>query len=1753
MNAQQAAIDDNEKALASESATLDDNTGALLENATARTTETTAIRAMTEALLASRGALSAETEVLLANSAAWARSGAARGEALGASAVGGEGRSAALYDTTAVGANVAQVEAQAQRLAKARASIGLESATIAGASGAQASPSALEDAAAAVAASQPVPPNVAAIRRAAELNANPVPPQERIKGPGTYLGERGAVRLGEQGASAPIVVGSSGTAALNATRDATFGGTAAIGQYTAAETEMVAVNNEVVSSLERVAEAQAAANAEFNLSVGEYAASSQALTAHGALSTEFISGLVRGEVTLQEFGTALTATIGKFAGWAVAGGAVYAAFEGGKKIIEGATSTATGVAQLERAIPNLNKPEAERGFRSNAAQTNVSIKEAAEAQFFAARSGFHTQDESHAVAKTVILASKLDEVPIQDAAKSLGALKVAFGLNAEGIRDVFNELDVGQLKFNARLNQTLPQLGRAASSFANAGGTVQQLTRQLVQVTGATGGGGGQGGGNPATLFIREATNVARPAAIETLRQFGFNPNQATEHIGNFNEELQKRAAIKPGQPGYLSTEDIRELAKAIGAGGAIGGRYGIALINGGRTGRAGEIDSELSKAGPAAEEDLSHKLHQFNEQLSTIGHTFERVGSEVGEGGVTKVLETFLELLTLLTEGLEVVAEPLEGMGNALNEIPGPLLDIALATTAIGVASKVVRSDKGVGVSQVAGQVPGLGFLESDNKKSLQALQRTNSEGLSYQRQQVARATATKLSASSDLVNATNEKARFAAGPQGQRLQLLTNEGYKGVTEDPADQEVRALQARSAAYDQQIQGSQDRLNKSEQVLLSGRETEDTLTKKKADLSDNSKSVQERLNKAEQENAVAATAGKPGIPLRSGYGTVGTAAQIAGQDSVLLAEQSVAADARLGGEQIATSLTGVAAATDEGAAEVRGAFATAAAAISESGVAVGLRGAAGSAAGGASSLLSSVKGNLFQGLITAYIGSAIADALGSAIGGKTGSTIGGIGADVAVGAGVGTLFGSPEIGAGLGAAYGASKYLGGNTQQTLGKIGTAPTSELDLLRKIDAANKIVSETEYEHLGPADTLHNISVAGGLLGENTAEQGKRAEREKKKYEGQLGRNQLKLSSGASNSQVNLETAAEGFGEEIEKAFANESETAKKALAVIEKHNKIVAANLKLFGRSAQGQTANKEAVLDLQKEIEDLVKNPGTKDVSLKAIEEQFGTLNTRSKEEFTYSAKTATSPKQVQDALRAAQIENQKAYSAIPATEKGYQERLATARSGISGSQDHLKQLEAGPQTPQSKSEETRTKAILKAYEAEVKKVGGEIKTFHEAKPGLERSTNELAESQAAEAYKAKAALGSIGDTRKLAEAGNNPVAKLKVEKEIRDRNSKYAKETFTGGRPGEVEELKKVHEETATGAINERTAKETEALEKIERGGSRQIASLPASAPKSQSDAIRVQTEQARVSYIKGHLNATGGQKALEEAEIKLDEAKRGREESVSSEAKEIVSLRGQIEEAGSQGNATAQAQEAYATAQQLLAVAKTAPERLQAQLALVQAVNQIQQALEANIQASGELKESTELNPLTKDKTKINTTRQQLAAAKGPDEKKKFQTQLNGELVKYQQDSRNEREEIVGFQLSIGDITNEQASETLQELLKGKDLTASERRKIEGEIYKYQTEGQDFGVGNIKNPNLYDAKTLTNNATKAANRAATPSTVNFSQVHAPPQLHQTNHINVNVSGGHAGKVVKELEKAFHTTTKSQLRSARLT
>ncbi len=1761
MQAQQAAIDALEAKEAELQGVEEKASGATRENISVRLDAAAAIERQTAASSVLINTLGREIEMLAANTEAWRANAIARGTASGESegalasgaAAGGVGKARAPYVTPVSGERAAAGDAERVAAADA-ASLDAKLAAMQAATMASAQ-NVLRTSTLAIPQQQPA---LASGERRL-LGSGPL---YAPGGAGTYMGQGGALRLGEQ-APAGAFVGGSGGLSRATTRTSSVAGeagqfdTTAIGEYSAAEERLIAINTAVASSIEEVGAAQLEANSAFNLSVAEYAASSNALSKHGALSTEFIQSFAQGEVTLNEFGTALTATVGKFAGWAVAGAAVYGAFEGIKKVVLGAETGATGVAQLERAIPNVNKEQALEGFRSVSQRINVAPHQVAEAQFYSARAGFHSQPESLKASETALLATKLDEVPIQDATKGLGALHIAFGLNADAIHQVFNELDVGQLKFNARLNQTLPQMGRAASAFANAGGTAQQLASQLVEVVGATGGGGGSGGGNPATFLLREAaSNLVRPSAEQTIRRYGYDPKWAAQNVGTFNEQLQNRAAIKPGQPGYLTPEDKAEIARAIGGGGAQGGRYGIALLNAGTSGRAAEVRAGLAGAGDSSASDLAHKKDQLNEQLASVGYSFERLGLELGTGGVTKTAEDFLGVLKLVGEGLEKAGKPLGAVGHVIGEIPGPVQQIGTIAALGAFATKFGRSDKALGLSKPLSELPGLGGLNSDAKEQLRHLQRTTSEGADFSRQQASRSAASNLSANYAVRSAVSEQARFAASREGQETLALS----------PTDtgERATALRSKAAAYADKITAVEARAQGTNEQLLSDRELEADFAQKKANLSDKTRSVQERVNNAAQEDLVAATSGKPQTPLIGAQGPVGTAYEASGQQTLFDAqaattEGGIAVGAALEDTALETKAAGVGLATtlDTAAAQNRAAALSvseglnaAALQVREGGTQLflafktlategalglgvggtkgvlgegmgGLGGMAAGGAAGAGALFSGMGSKIMPAFFAAYMGSMISELIGSqVIGGKAGKAVGGLGSDVAVGAGLGMLFGAPEIGAAVGGGYGL--YSDATKSLTAKKHQALPGFGLD----VQAANVVGGLFGESELGTT-----LGKAAGVVTTVKSAQEKRLEGLKalRKAEGKLG-------NVVETGQEQLQNQAEGWAQEREAAQGT-GESAEHAHANVEKREKVLAARAKLFGTSSvSGKRVQEEIRAEAGGTLGDITKNPANTDEYAQEFEKALEASTKPAQAALTRQLKHVKTP------LEASEV-NAEFQSVISANQKIVPKKTEEQAKAVNDAKKGMKEVEeaiaklAGEPGGKGSSKMSGLRKQLEEDSKNAKSLGDGLKTLKEIGPKVQEELKEMAEAGAEAGLAAVDKINKTHSALKVAEAGANTGQVRKAEQE-RERTATREGIKFLGeGTPAQ-----KLRAEEQKKEKVERQHKETvEGAEKLESQNALKQAELPITATKAQGAELKATGARELEEYVKKNAKSNAfGFKQIIDAEKAADEAKKAAEEAVNAEQQSLVGLRGQIAQAGEQGNAVAQAGTAMATAQKMMGLAKNEEERLHATLEMVTAHNQMHQAMQSLASSEGELAKSLAKGGAPGEaKVEIATDKKLLALAQGPEEKNKDQAALNTAKKSWTSALVTEREREIAFHEEMKEISKQQAVLQLQGLEKigGKSLQAEQELKSKiRQLEKGATNNQVFSLapGSIKLPTALDVQRAAGEAVMRSFSSSTASGL--------PRVagitNQQNTITINVKDSHdVHKVGEELER----------------
>lgn len=1541
-----------------------------------------------------------------------------------------------------------------------------------------------------------------------------------------------------------FVVPPGGLPAAGGTRTASFGGgRAAIGQYTAEEESAIRLGQRQAAILGTVESKQLAVNRALRLSAAEYAASSSALTRHGALSTEFIGALARGEVTLREFGGALTATIGKFGGWAVAGGLVYGAFEALKRVTEGAKATASGVNQLERAgLPNFSRRQAEAGFLDLSRKLNVPIggpEGVAEAQFYATRAGFRNQGESKKVAETALEAQKLDQVPIQDSTKALGALKIAFGLNADEIHHVFEELDVGQLKFNARLNQTLPQLGRAAASVANSGGNISELTQQLITVVGATGGGGGTGGGNPATFFLREAGNLQKPTSKAILEEYGFDPKKGSENITKFNKELAERSKD-------LSPEARREIAKAIGGGTAIGGRYAITLLNAGPSGRLAAVEAEAGHPGRSVETDLEKKLSQFNEQAAAIGHTFERLGSQIGRIGLTTAAEDVITVLRDVGKGFEFVAEPAVKVGEVLRLLPSELQQVLLIAGAGGALTRFNRSEKGLGLSrplsEAAGGIPGVGgplsgFLYSDAKQFINRTKRALSEEATFQEKKVESAKASLHDATLGKGQAVENLATFRAGPGSQLVGatpafLATDRG-------------RALTSESEALNQAIVDADARilLIKKQATYLEQAQLRTKALQKVAE--DSSLSFEQRRAELARAGVIEARSAS-GAPLIGPTGGVGvgydarvregaspggvygplTKAQseavgplrnappeaisgiavgAAAEAATLAATAATAADIRQGGVEQHAAAASAADRIKVGGSEISLALQSVAASVRTGGAGLGAAGGlaksgagnvvagAGIAAGG---LFAGAGSKLLSAFFTAYIGSAIAEVIGGAVGGKGGHAIEGIGGDAAIGAGIGKFI--PGLGVGYGAIAGAGFGVGKALAQS--PLGAGYTRQEE--------EKIIAERRKRKDEFQEEQTSSSHALGLR--------------KGKYPGIEALAEEEGFGGKAPGE-DLENYVAVYSEELEKAFKDEGESAQKSKARIAAAIKNIDATLAVFGpTSYKGLQALEEGKAITKSTVLGLASDPSKVSQYSQILQEQIATRGGFATQQLQQGLATSTGRGGRLAAERTARNRVQEIYASTLGEPKAdFEGQQADTERSRAALEARLKQLASSPATRGTAHEESKLTAQIKAKTEEITKLANEVHAINAAAPQLQASVDKLSNETGLLGFEAARTEIGVDVKRKISEAGGDVGKRKRAEQEGYDKTDKEAKRIFKGHLPPSLQRTLPAEQ------VEQREAKAREGvqegLEREEEAGRRRL--LGAGSDPVRRAQVGAANARRLAQYYQQHSKSGAFTwKQIEDAKLAAEEAQLQAGEAVANEA-------GQIAQARDYGNAIAQAGDQ-------IRYAKTELER-------IQGGNALQAAVQAHLDDLGALAESKQLNPVEKDKTKIHTDRLKLRSAT-PDERIKLEAQTNTDLQKLQQDRVSETEEDINFKLHTQKIGNDVAIKQLKGLLRLKNLSKAGRRQIESQIYDLQNEGGNNPVyniapGKIKLPTAADVRRAIRGA------AGAPQSL----VHAPVTATTQNvwHIQIADSADiHAFADV--LDRATHAGVRARLRQA---
>lgn len=479
------------------------------------------------------------------------------------------------------------------------------------------------------------------------------------------------------------------------------------------------VTNQNALNLERLAGSQERVNGMMHESVASYAASSQALQRHGALTAEFVQAFARGEVTLQEFQSQMLTTMGKFGGWAVAGAAVFGVVDALRQLYEGAKEAQTGYVQLTRFIPGVQQGPATQTITDISSQLNVPVKDVVDTITIMART-FKTLPEAAEATRAALLASRLDQIAPTQSAPYLVGISQAFGLDAHGTMGVVNSLNALQREYGARVAETLPGLAKAAPAALAAG--VDQHTLEALIGVGVR---AGFSGSQVATAVARSATTfVQKPQDQALLERYGFNPNQP---YGDLIKQISAYVGAHDRAGSQVPGKELRDLAIGL-AGPQLGARTMAAILA--RGGLINEFTQTAAHPGETAAQERQKQLGSITEQVHAIGIGLQDFGASLASSGILLPLQALLQVLHLVGQAADLLVSPLASIGTAIGQLPGPLKEI-LGALALGAGAQVAyRSTFGRTAAGALSQVPGLSFLNSPNAQAVRQLQATQNAG---------------------------------------------------------------------------------------------------------------------------------------------------------------------------------------------------------------------------------------------------------------------------------------------------------------------------------------------------------------------------------------------------------------------------------------------------------------------------------------------------------------------------------------------------------------------------------------------------------------------------------------------------------------------------------------------------------------------------------------------------------------------------------------------------------------------------------------------------------------------------------------------------------------------------------------------------------------------------------------------------------------------------------------------------------------
>lgn len=511
---------------------------------------------------------------------------------------------------------------------------------------------------------------------------------------------------------------------------------------------------------------------------------SDALRRHGALTTEYLAALARGETTISEFGYQLGATIGKFAGWTAAATATYGVIRLVGEFGRGAADASSGAEQLRRTINDLDTNKAVQAINDLSAGTNVSVKEAADAIFQYSRV-FHTLDDATTAAHYGLAVLRLDNVSLADSvALSTGILQ-QWGLTAQNQAPIWNMLAAGQREYNARISQTTTILRGSQAAVRQAGGDLNQLVQLAVLGAQALPGVPGQ----IATGLSRSATSYARQNLPIIQAQFGIGQGM-TATTYNFTKLFEEAIAKAPS----LGPEGRQELAQLF-FDRRLAARVGAAYFTPEAAQKLWQEQygrQAITPAGTrgALDEELARQLQTFRDRMRSFSNEVQRAGAAFGASGIVDLFSHLITVSTGVGAAVRNVAEAFDLLPSTAKQVAEALILARVAMLAL------TRTRVGATLAEATGlsRLPGFGRTqETLVRGELRAGTRTALDTVTAD---LARTNTRLLSIESEQ-NITAEK-RVAVNTELQALEDRGLEGsrqYTRLLEEGNDLNIRILE----------------------------------------------------------------------------------------------------------------------------------------------------------------------------------------------------------------------------------------------------------------------------------------------------------------------------------------------------------------------------------------------------------------------------------------------------------------------------------------------------------------------------------------------------------------------------------------------------------------------------------------------------------------------------------------------------------------------------------------------------------------------------------------------------------------------------------------------------------------------------------------------------------------------------------------------------------------------------------------------